>query len=208
VNPNKERIVPIGTIGAGTVAQAIARHALASGHQVMLSNRRGPAALAELIEELGPAATAVTPTQAASAELVVLAVPWPDILAAVTGLPRWDGRIVIDTTNQYLSLPPSPKIADLGDLTGSEYVASLLPGARVVKAFNTLYGHYIAADPVHDAGRQLLFLAGDDPAAKAQVTDMAAAWGFAPVDLGSLREGGRLMQLGGPLSGLHALKQD
>jgi predicted dinucleotide-binding enzyme len=62
MNPNKERIVLIGTIGAGTVAQAIARHALASGHQVMLSNRRGPAALAELIEELGPAATAVTPT--------------------------------------------------------------------------------------------------------------------------------------------------
>jgi hypothetical protein len=100
------------------------------------------------------------------------------------------------------------RVADLGDLTGSEYVASLLPGARVVKAFNTLYGRYIAADPVHDAGRQLLFLAGDDPAARTQVADLAAAWGFAPVDLGSLREGGRLMQLGGPLSGLHALKQD
>jgi len=78
----------------------------------------------------------------------------------------------------------------------------------VVKAFNTLYGHYIAADPVHHNGRQLLFLAGDDMGAKSQVTDMAAAWGFAPVDMGSLREGGRLMQLGGPLSGLHALKQD
>jgi len=199
--------VRIGTLGAGTVAQAIARHALASGHQVTLSNRRGPAALAELIEELGPGATAATPAQAASAELVVLAVAWPDIPAAVGGLPHWDGRVVIDTTNQFLSPPPSPRIAELGDLTGSEYVASLLPGARVVKAFNTLHGRYIAADPVHHAGRQLLFLAGDDPAAKAQVTEMAAAWGFAPVDLGSLREGGRLMQLGGPLSGLHALKQ-
>jgi len=200
--------VRIGTIGAGTVAQAIARHALASGHQVMLSNRRGPAALAELIEQLGPRATAATPAQAASAEVVVLAVAWPDIPAAVGGLPDWDGRVVIDTTNQFLSRPPPVRVADLGDLTGSEYVASLLPGARVVKAFNTLYGRYIAADPVHDAGRQLLFLAGDDPSAKTQVADLAAAWGFAPADLGSLREGGRLMQLGGPLSGLHALKQD
>jgi hypothetical protein len=198
----------IGTIGAGTVATAIARHALAGGHQVLLSNRRGPEALADLIEELGPGATAATPAEAASAELVVLAVSWSDIPTAVGELPDWGGRIVLDTTNQFLSPPPNARIADLGDVTGSEYVASLLPGARVVKAFNTLYGQYIAADPRHGAGRQLLFLAGDDPAAKAQVSDLTAGWGFAPVDVGPLREGGRLMQLGGPLSGLHALKQD
>jgi len=198
----------IGTLGAGTVATAIARHAVASGHQVVLSNRRGPEALAELVEQLGPGATAATRAEAASAELVVLAVSWSDIPAAVGGLPDWGGRIVLDTTNQFLSPPPNARIADLGDVTGSEYVASLLPGAHVVKAFNTLYGQYIAADPVHDAGRQLLFLAGDDPEAKAQVSALVAAWGFAPVDVGALHEGGRLMQLGGPLSGLHALKQD
>lgn len=198
----------IGTIGAGTVATAIARHALANGHQVLLSNRRGPGALAELIEELGPGATAATPAEAAAAELVVLAVSWSDIPTAVGELPDWGGRIVLDTTNQFLSPPPNVRIADLGDVTGSEYVASLLPGARVVKAFNTLYGQYIAADPRHEAGRQLLFLAGDDAAAKAQVSELTAGWGFAPVDVGALREGGRLMQLGGPLSGLHALKQD
>src|SRR5882757_2734432 len=101
VNPDMERIVRIGTIGAGTVAQAIARHALASGDQVILSNRRGPGALAELIEKLGPGATAATPAQAASAEVVVLAVAWPDIPAAVGGLPHWDSRVVIDTTNQF-----------------------------------------------------------------------------------------------------------
>ncbi|HEX4357172.1 MAG TPA: NAD(P)-binding domain-containing protein [Pseudonocardia sp.] len=198
----------IGTIGAGTVATAIARHALANGHQVLLSNRRGPEALAELIEELGPGATAATPAEAASAELVVLAVSWSDIPTAVGELPDWGGRIVLDATNQFLSPPPNARIADLGDVTGSEYVASLLPGARVVKAFNTLYGPYIAADPRHGAGRQLLFVAGDDAAAKAQVGDLTAGWGFAPVDVGALREGGRLMQLGGPLSGLHALRQD
>ncbi|WP_435195198.1 NADPH-dependent F420 reductase [Streptomyces sp. NRRL F-5630] len=198
----------IGTLGAGTVAQAIARHALAHGHEVVLSNRRGPASLAGLVGALGPLARAGTPRQAAAAELVVLAVGWPQIPEATAGLPPFDGRVVIDTTNQFASPPPHARIADLGELTGSEYVASLLPGARVVKAFNTLYGQYIAANPRHEAGRQVLFLAGDDADAKATVGDLTAAFGFAPVDLGSLREGGRLMQLGGPLSGLHALKQD
>lgn len=198
----------IGTIGAGTVAQAIARHAVRHGHEVVLSNSRGPASLAELAADLGPLASAGTVEEAAAAELVVLAVGWTQIPAAVAGLPRFDGRIVIDTTNQFASPPPHAKIADLGDLTGSEYVASLLPGARVVKAFNTLYGQYIAADPRHKAGRQVLFLAGDDADARTTVKDLTADFGFAPIDLGPLREGGRLMQLGGPLSALHILKQD
>jgi predicted dinucleotide-binding enzyme len=198
----------IGTLGAGTVAQAIARHAVRHGHQVVLSNSRGPASLAGPAETLGPLARAGTPEQAAAAELVVLAVGWPQVPDAVADLPPFEGRIVVDATNQFASPPPNPKIADLGELTGSEYVASLLPGARVVKAFNTLYGQYIAADPRHEAGRQVLFLAGDDADAKTTVKDLTAGFGFAPVDLGSLREGGRLMQLGGPLSGLHVLKQD
>jgi predicted dinucleotide-binding enzyme len=198
----------IGMLGAGAVAQAIARHAIRHGHEVVLSNSRGPASLAPLVEDLGALAAAASPAEAAAADLVVLAVPWPRIPDAVAGLPGLDNTIVIDATNQFASLSPKPEIADLGDLTGSEYVASLLPGARVVKAFNALYGQFIAADPRHEAGRQVLFLAGDDAAAKNTVRDLASEFGFAPVDLGTLREGGRLIQLGGPLSALHALKQD
>ncbi|MEU9337075.1 NAD(P)-binding domain-containing protein [Streptomyces sp. NPDC048290] len=198
----------IGTLGAGTVARAIARHAVASGHHVILSNSRGPASLAAAVGDLGPLARAGTPEEAAAAELVVLAVRWPQIPAAVASLPPFDGRIVIDATNQFADPPSHSAIVDLGELTGSEFVAAHLPGARVVKAFNSLYGQYIAADPRHPAGRQVLFLAGDDPDAKSTVEELASDFGFAPVDLGSLREGGRLMQLGGPLSGLHVLKQD
>jgi 8-hydroxy-5-deazaflavin:NADPH oxidoreductase len=198
----------IGMLGAGEVAQAIARHAIRHGHEVVLSNSRGPASLAPLVKDLGALATAATPGEAAAADLVVLAVPWPQIPATVAGLPRLDKTVVIDATNQFASLSPKPEIADLGDLTGSEYVASLLPGARVVKAFNALYGQFIAADPRHEAGRQVLFLAGDDADAKNTVKVLTSEFGFAPVDLGRLREGGRLIQLGGPLSALHALKQD
>ncbi|MGW3554044.1 NADPH-dependent F420 reductase [Streptomyces griseoincarnatus] len=198
----------IGMLGAGTVAQALARHAIRQGHEVVLSNSRGPASLTPLVWELGPLASAGTPAEAAAADLVVLAVGWPRVPEVAASLPRLDGTVVVDATNQFATLPPNPRIADLGDLTGSEYVASLLPGARVVKAFNALFAQYIAADPRHAAGRQVLFLAGDDPDAKRTVERLADSFGFAPVDLGPLREGGRLIQLGGPLSGLHVLKQD
>ncbi|MBJ6631642.1 NADPH-dependent F420 reductase [Streptomyces sp. I5] len=198
----------IGMLGAGTVAQALARHAIRQGHEVVLSNSRGPASLTPLVRELGPLARAGTPAEAAAAGLVVLAVGWPRVPEVAASLPRLDGTVVVDATNQFASLPPDPRIADLGDLTGSEYVASLLPGARVVKAFNALFAQYVAADPRHAAGRQVLFLAGDDPDAKRTVERLADSFGFAPVDLGPLREGGRLIQLGGPLSGLHVLKQD
>ncbi|PWE06768.1 NADP oxidoreductase [Streptomyces sp. BSE7F] len=198
----------IGMLGAGTVAQALARHAIRQGHEVVLSNSRGPASLTPLVRELGPLASAGTPAEAAAADLVMLAVGWPRVPEVAASLPRLDGTVVVDATNQFATLPPNPRIADLGDLTGSEYVASLLPGARVVKAFNALFAQYIAADPRHAAGRQVLFLAGDDPDAKRTVERLADSFGFAPVDLGPLREGGRLIQLGGPLSGLHVLKQD
>lgn len=200
----------IGMIGAGRVAQAVAHHALAAGHEVVLSNRHGPASLAGLVRDLGPQAAAGTPAEAAKADQVLLAVPWAatGLDLEATGVADWAGRIVIDATNHFAAPPPPVRIVDLGDLTASEYVASLLPGARVVKAFNNLYVPYIAADPSHPEGRQIVLLAGDDPDAKRQVADLAGSFGFAPIDLGGLREGGRLIQLGGPLIPFHALKQD
>lgn len=197
-----------GVIGAGTIAQAIARHLVGAGHRVMLSNSRGPSTLEEVISDLGPLASAGTVAQAAQADVVFLTVMWPDIPAALAGLPPWDGRILVDVTNQFARLDPV-EVADLGDETGSERVAALAPNARVIKAFNTLHARYIAPNPRHPAGRQVLFYAGDDGGAKATFRDLTDGLGFAPVDMGGLRDGGRLMQVGGgPLSALHALKQD
>ena len=140
---------------------------------------------------------------------MLLAVPWRSVASALDGLPDWDGRLLVDATNQFLSVSPTVEIDDLGDETGSERVASLAPGARVVKAFNTLFAPRDRRRPRHEAGRQLLFYAGDDAGAKATFHALVESFGFAPVDIGPLREGGRLMQVGGgPLSGLHALKQD
>jgi predicted dinucleotide-binding enzyme len=202
-----------GTIGAGAIGQAIAGHLAQAGHEVVLSNRRGPASLKDLVAGLGPLASAGTVAEAAAADMVFLAVMWPDIRAALNGLPDWNGRILVDTTNQfdYVDgvLRPVDTMKSFGIATGSEVVASLVPGARVIKAFNTMYVAYIAADPQHEAGRQVLFHAGDDPAAKADFAATFGDIGFAAVDVGSLRAGGPLMQApAGPLSALHVLKQD
>jgi predicted dinucleotide-binding enzyme len=203
--PSADRLT-VGTIGAGTLAQAIVGHAVAAGHRVILSNRRGPDALAGLVNQLGVNALAGTSQQAAEADIVILAVGWDQVPQAVAAVPDWEGRIVIDATNQWEDFSRGIA-ADLGDQTGSERNAALMPGARVVKAFNALYGRITAQNPRRSDGCLVVFLAGDDPSAKAAVGSFADSMGFAPVDLGRLRDGGRLMQVGdGPLSGLHVIK--
>ncbi|MEU3519934.1 NAD(P)-binding domain-containing protein [Streptomyces sp. NPDC006654] len=204
----------IGIIGAGTIAQALAAHAIRAGHSVVLSNSRGPETLTSVVSALNEAAassgtaSAGTVVEAAQAPVVLLAVPWTKVDAALTGLPDWDGRILIDTTNHFLRIPPNPIIDDLGGRVNSEVVAEKAPGARVVKAFNAMTGRYVAADPVHAEGRQVVFYSGDDSEAKTVFADLVSGFGFAPIDVGTLHDGGRLMQLGGPLIMQHLLKLD
>src|SRR4051794_34326122 len=108
----------------------MARTALRAGCEVVLANSRGPESLTSELSALGHGATAGTVEQAAGADIVVLAVPWPRVPQAVDG-PDWSGRIVIDATNDF---DPS----DLNGRTSSELIADLVAGARVVKAANTL----------------------------------------------------------------------
>jgi predicted dinucleotide-binding enzyme len=197
----------IGVLGAGEVGQAIADKAIRHGHEVLIGNRRGPETLEALVGRLGPNACAVTAGEAARPELVFLAVPFFAV-PELTGVTAWSGKIVVDATNQYAAANPYRGRYDVGDLTGSEWVASRLPGARVVKALNTLYARFIAAGPQHLEGRLVAFYAGDDTNAKAAVAALLDEFGFAALDLGGLREGGRLMQLDGALSAKHLLLQD
>ncbi|WP_135458097.1 NADPH-dependent F420 reductase [Mycobacterium sp. DL99] len=198
-----------GTIGAGNIGLALARHVVKAGYPVTISNSRGPQSLAAVVDDLGPLATAGTAAEAAQADIVFLATHWSVATDVLDSLPNWDGRILVDTTNIFEVVDGALVPAELGDQTGSEIIAAHAPGARVVKAFNTLYAAYIDADPRHEAGRQVVFYAGDDDDAKATVGALIDEFGFAAVDIGPLRDGGRLMQIdGGPLSGLHLLKQD
>jgi predicted dinucleotide-binding enzyme len=189
----------IGIIGAGHIGQAFARLAQRAGRQVVISNSRGPQAVGPVVAALGTGVSAGTTAEAAASTMVVIAVPWTSVPAAVAGL-AFNGEVVIDATNAFVL--PDMRPAELGGRSSSEIVAELVAGARVVKAANTLPAELLGADP-HDAGgRRVLFLSGDDGAAKADVAELFEAAGFVPIDLGDLATAGRLQQApGSPLAG-------
>jgi predicted dinucleotide-binding enzyme len=188
----------IGIIGSGMIGSTTAPLFIQAGHEVAISNSRGPESLAGLVAELGPEAHAATVAEAASfGEVVLLAIP----LGAYATLPAGSlsGKIVVDAMNYY---PQRDRGINLGGRTSSEVVAEHLPGARLVKAFNTLYFETLTAEGRPDAPvdeRLAIFLAGDDTAAKAVVAHLIEEMGFAPVDTGSLREGGERQQPGSSL---------
>ncbi len=194
-----------GMIGAGRLSRAIAGHAVNAGYQVVFSNSRGPETLTDVVDAFGPQASAGTVAEAAAADFVVLAVSWKGVEEAVRSLPAREGRILIDATNQWKLLPPDFVVDEL-EVGGSEWIASLIPDAHVIKAFDNLYSPKLAEDPVTDSGRRILFYAGDDQDTKDRFRTVVDDFGFAPVDLGPLRMG-RLMQVDGPLTGLHAIRE-
>ncbi len=190
-----------GFIGAGLVAQTVSRHLLQHGHHVLLSNRRSAASLLDLVASLGPGAQAGTPNDAAQQDFVVLGVTWPQVQEALTAVPDWKDRVLIDATNRFESLNPL-RLGDLSGMTSSEIVAQYAPGARVVKLFNTVPMTWIQ-DFSPTKPRTVLFISGDDAEAKEALQAIIEEIGFACVNLGTLTEGGRLQQLGGPLAGLN-----
>jgi 8-hydroxy-5-deazaflavin:NADPH oxidoreductase len=188
----------VGIIGAGRLGQAMAQTALRAGRRVAIANSRGPASLASVVEALGDGATAATVTDAAAADIVVVGVMWPQVPQAVEGL-DWEGRIVIDATNDF-------DASDLDGRTSSEVVADLVAPARVVKAANTLVAALLGSDPHQAGGQRVIFLCGDDPEAKSEVVTLFEDAGFFVVDLGGLREGGRMQQVGAPLAGHNLIR--
>ena len=190
----------IGFIGASTVAQTIAKHVLPFGHQVILSNSRGPESLVPLAKELGSGVVAGTAQQAAHQDIVVLAVKWSSVQAALFAVADWSGRILVDATNRVSSYKPL-SLGDISGRTSSEIVADLAPGARVVKAFNSVPMSWIS-DFSPSKLKTALFISGDDEDAKKPVHDLIEQVGFSAIDLGDLATGGRLQQLGGPLAGV------
>ena len=186
----------IGIIGAGMIGATTARLFANAGHDVAISNSRGPDSLQPLVNDIGPRARALTVADAARfGDVVLLAVPWrkPDALPPPEAV---KGRIVIDAMNPYAE---SGGLEDLQGLTSSEHTLRRLPGARLVKAFNTIWYKHLAANgntsrPVSE--RHAIFVSGDDDEAKRVVMKLIEDVGFGPIDLGSLVEGGRRQQPG------------
>jgi 8-hydroxy-5-deazaflavin:NADPH oxidoreductase len=191
--------VKIGVVGAGHIGGTAAKLFARAGHSVAVSNSRGPASLAALVGSMGPNSKATTPEDAVKfGDTVLLAIPYRkmDQLPAA-GL--FTGKIVIDAMNPYSAVG---RVMELGDSTSSEEVAKRLPGARIVKAFNTMGWNTLASGsrPASE-DRLVVFLAGDDAAAKSTVAKLVDDIGFASIDTGSLRDGGRRQQPGSPVYG-------
>ena len=200
----------IGMLGAGDIARSVAKYALEQGHEVQLCNHSGPAKLTPIVAALGAGAEGVSRAEAAAQQIVLLAVPWESVPDALTGLPAWNGRILIDATNPFLNPQYLNVLDDLEGRMSSEIVADLAPGARLVKAFNTMFASKLAEGPRPRAGtRRVLFVSGDDAAAKSTVTHLIESFGFATIDLGNLEVGGRMQQAKtAPLAGPDFLLPD
>jgi 8-hydroxy-5-deazaflavin:NADPH oxidoreductase len=188
----------VGIVGAGRIGQAMARVATRAGRSVVIANSRGPESLAPVTSALGEEVSAGTVAQAASADIVVIAVPWDRVREAVKGL-SWNGQIVIDATNDLAADGRAGR-------TSSEIVADIVAGAQVVKAANTLGAHVLGSDPYEAGGQRVIFVSGDDADANAEVAALFRDAGFAPIDLGDLATGGAMQQVHHPLAGVNLIQ--
>src|SRR5258707_4965602 len=191
----------IATIGAGDFAQAFAKRALKAGYKVKLSNSRGHESLREIVNRLGPGAMAATKEEAAACEMVLLAVPWDNVPETLASLPKWKNQILIDGTNPFHGKAGDFTPADVGNLSTSQLVAALAPGARVVKAFNHMTVPNLEGDPVVNGARRVAFVSADNDEAKKRVEILLKALGYSVIDLGNLRDRGLIQLAGGAVPG-------
>ena len=187
----------IGIIGSGHIGGTLARRFVEVGHEVALSNSRGPETLAGLVTELGPRAQAMTAAEAARfGDLVVVSVPF----GRYSEVPNEGvaGKVVIDTNNYYPRRDGHFEELDSDRTTSSELLQAHVSDARVVKAFNAILWSRLRDDgrSAGDGDRLGIPISGDDEQAKQTVAQLIDEIGFDPVDAGTLAEGGRRYQPG------------
>ncbi len=186
----------IGIIGTGNIGAGVARLFVRAGHEVALSNSRGASSLGALVAELGPQAQALSIEETARfGEVVLIAIPFGQYRQLPAA--AFDGKIVVDARNYYPNRDGNFPELDQGRTTSSELMAEHLLGAHIVKAFNTIYYLHLAnqgdtSKPLDE--RRAIFIAGDDAKAKEKVARLVEEIGFAAIDTGRLREGGKRQQ--------------
>lgn len=187
----------IGIIGSGHVGSTLAGKFVAAGHEVAVSNSRGPDTLRDLEADLGDRGHAATTEQAERfGDVIVVSVPFKSYAdVPADGLA---GKVVVDTTNYYPQRDGHFDELDSGQTTSSEMLKRRLPNARLVKAFNAIRWDSLRdkGQPSGDGARIGIPISGDDAEAKQIVAQLIGEIGFEPVDAGPLGEGGRKHQPG------------
>jgi predicted dinucleotide-binding enzyme len=176
-------------IGFGKIGHALAEAFARKGIEVSVATTRDPESFAADAAALGPTINAKTLAEAVKADTIFLAVLFEAHRDVAKALPSWQGKTIIDVTNAYG--------VDLGGKPSSEVVAQAFSGARLVKGFNHLGAAKLAQEPAVHGGRRVVFLAGEDEAATAEIATLAENLGFSPVKLGGLSEVGLLVQARG-----------
>jgi predicted dinucleotide-binding enzyme len=186
-------------IGSGNIGSAVARAFARVDMTVEVATAKGVGAVGRLVDEIGDQVVPSELTDALTADIVVLAVPFDAVQGLVGQVPDWGGRIIIDATNAIDYSDFSP--ADLGGRPSSDLVGEWAVNARVVKAFGHTWARVLARDPGDGrGGRRVLFVSGNHPDANAEVGGLIERLGFEPIDLGRNDSGGLLQQFGGPLT--------
>jgi predicted dinucleotide-binding enzyme len=185
-------VTTLGLIGSGRIGGTVARLAVSAGHDVVLSNSRGPDTLQDLISELGPRASAATSQEAAEAGgIVLVSIPlkaYPKLSGATLA-----AKVVMDTGNYYPQRDGQIPQLDSKSLTDSGYLLSFLPDAQIVKVFNNIYFKHLLnlSRPSGAPDRSWLPIAGDSTTAKAAVSEFVDSIGYGTVDAGLLADGWR-----------------
>lgn len=192
-------------IGSGAIGSALLAHFSSKRIPVKVANSRGAASLEATAPKFGGTVVPTDIEDALAQEIVILALPFTAVPELAKGRKDWSGTIVVDATNAIKF--PEFRPADLDGKLSSEIVAEVLPGANVVKAFNTIPAAVLAADPVEASGRRVVVLSGNDAGANARVASLIEKLGFAALNLGSLKAAAPVQQFGGPLVAVNLIRK-
>jgi 8-hydroxy-5-deazaflavin:NADPH oxidoreductase len=181
----------ISIIGTGNVGTALARVFARSRVDATIANTRGPGSFPELAAEVAPTVRATTLEEARQADVLFLAIPFLAVRSFAASRPEWHGKIIVDATNSFM-VPNEGEL--LAGRLSTEIVTDAFPGAEVVKAFNQLPAAVLARPLPAGDGKTVIFIASNSSSASKEITRIAEQLGYAPVELGRVDEGGRLIQ--------------
>ena len=192
MSKSENKVTSYAIIGFGNIGRALAKAFARNGIEVSVATTRDPKSFASEAAAIGPTIIPKTLAEAVKADIIFLAVRFeshPDVAKA---LPTWKGKTIVDVTNAYGVSP-----GKLGEQSSAKVVAQAFTGGKLVKGFNHLVAAVLGQDPAVHGGRRVVFLAGDDDDAAAEIGALAENLGFSPIQLGGLSEGGLLVQARG-----------
>lgn len=190
-------------VGFGSIGKALAKAFARKNIDLFVASTQAPEKIQSEATKIGSRIIAKKVNEAIKADIIFLAVPFTAFKDVASLLPSWEGKIIVDVTNAY-GIPPS----QLNDQPSSKIIEAAFQGAKFVKGFNHLPSRILAEDPeINGNGKRVIFLSGENKEATEQIAQLANQLGFAPINLGSLSEGGLLVQARGNVWG-HLIFKD